>query len=227
MASLSENSSIRDFQDFVNEVYVLPNDRDFDLGEMLSNVQRFAMRGIKGIRQGNVEKTKTNLLISLSWFSSTMTRLHADIEDAVWQRFPYLCSYCGNIPCSCKRDAVQSRKKVPVDDAKKPKTIREFQQMFSKIYPVSTRCLETGGIHLAEELGELSEAIWNFRSERRDCDLEIVVKEVGDYFSTVFGVFNSLNIDLAKELTGLFYDNCHVCHKVPCECTYKFIRRFK
>lgn len=227
MASITENSSIKELQEFVNQIYLLPNDRDFELAEMLSNIQRFAMRGVKGIRQGNPEKAKINTMLSTTWFSSIMTRLHIDIEETVWNRFPSVCSYCGKIPCSCKIDAVQGRKKVIVDDSKKPKTMQGFQEMFEKIYPAKTRTLEIAGLHLSEELGELSESIWTFRSEKRGCDLDIVVKEAGDYFSTVFGVFNSLNSSLAKELSELFYDNCHVCHKAPCECTYQFIRRFK
>jgi len=227
MASFQENGNIRNFQEFVKEVYFLPNDRDYELSEMLNNIQRHAMRGIKGIRQGNLEKTKTNALISLSWFSSTMSRLHINVEDAVWQRFPYLCSYCGKTPCECKKNAMPGRKKVIIDESKRPKSMREFQEMFNKIYPASARTLEIAGLHLAEELGELSEAVWTFRGERRYCDLEIAVKEAADYYSTVMSVFNSLNVDAATELSKLFFNNCHVCHKTPCECPYRFVRRFK
>jgi len=227
MASVLENASIQDFQEFVNMVYVLPNDMDYELGEMLLNLQRSATRSIKGIRQGDSEKAKTNTLLSLSWFTSTMIRLHINVEEALWKRFPYLCSYCGKLPCSCKKEAVHKRRNVPVNDSKRPETIKEFQQMFNEIYPPSTRTLEIAGLHLAEELGELSQAIQVFRWGKSDSDFEIVAKEAADYLSTVFGVFNSLKADLGKELAKAFYDNCHACHKAPCECQYPFVKRFK
>ena len=89
MASVKENTTIKEYQNFVEEVYRLPNDRDFSLWDMISNVERFMMRGLKGIRKGDREKTKTNLLIAFSWFMSIMNQLHIDIEERVWRRFPY------------------------------------------------------------------------------------------------------------------------------------------
>ena len=100
MASVKQYTTIREYQNFVKEVYGLPNDRYFGVWDMISNVERFTMRGLKGIRKRNKEKTKINLLIAFSWFMSTMNRLHVDIENQVWERFPYLCSYCSSCPCS-------------------------------------------------------------------------------------------------------------------------------
>ncbi|MDO8647594.1 MAG: hypothetical protein Q7R70_04210 [Candidatus Diapherotrites archaeon] len=227
MANFPENGSIKEFQQFINEVYDLPNDRGFELAEMLANVHRFVTLGIKGIRQGNPEKAKLNFLRSLSWYTSMATRLHIDIEDALWQRFPYLCSYCGNISCTCKAESIPGRRKVDVIESKRPKTMHEFQEMFKRIYPPASRSLEIAGIHLAEEFGELSDAILAFRGERRNSDFETIMKETADYLSTVFGIFNSLNTDLAKELAKNFDNNCFACHKSPCECDYRLVLRFK
>jgi hypothetical protein len=32
---------------------------------------------------------------------------------------------------------------------------------------------------------------------------------------------------MAKELARIYYKNCHVCHKNPCECNFSFVARFK
>lgn len=227
MASINENSSPNELQEFINLVYFLPNDKNFELVEMLFNVQRAVNHGLKAIRQGNLEKTKTNIALSLSWFTSMMIRLHIDVEDAIWQRYPYLCCFCGNLPCTCAPNAVDAKKKIPVDNSKRPRAIKEFQEMFRRIYPPSVRNTEIAGVHLAEELGELTEALGKFRAEKNESDFENVKKEAGDYWANVFGVFNSLDAELAKELSKHFYENCHTCHKAPCECTYQFVRRYK
>lgn len=227
MAKVNQDTTIREFQNFVNDVYGLSNDRNFSMGDMLSNVERFMMRGLKGVRKKDYEKTKANLLISLSWFMSIMNRLHIDLENAVWKRFPYLCSYCASCPCVCKETKPDSRKDVIADESKRPVTMREFQNMFIKIYPSDKRTVEHAGIHLAEEFGEFSEAIMKYAGEHKEGLFENIVLESADIFSCIVGMFNSLSVDMAKELSDRFQDNCHICHKAPCICSFNSIANFK
>jgi NTP pyrophosphatase (non-canonical NTP hydrolase) len=227
MASIKPDTKINEYQNFIREVYGLPNDRYFTAWNMLSNMERFAMRGIKGIRKNDQEKTKINLLISLSWLTSLMNQLHINVENEVWRRFPYLCSYCALCPCACKEKKIVKRQAVFIDEKKRPKTLKDFQMMFEKIYPPETRSLEHAGIHLAEEIGEFSEAILAYRGGHREVDFKNITIEVADLFSCFIGVFNSWKIDLAKELSVMFPNNCHVCHKAPCKCSFVDIIEFK
>jgi NTP pyrophosphatase (non-canonical NTP hydrolase) len=227
MLRVKPNTTIKEYQQFVKEVYGLSNDRHFSLQDMLANVQRFMTRGLKGIRKKDAQKTKLNLIISLSWFMSTMNQLHIDIEEEVWKRFPYLCSYCGNCPCICKIQKVQTRQKVKVDHSKRPKTMEKFQEMFNDIYPASQRTLDHAGVHLAEEMGEIAESILNYRGNHGDGDFKNVVLECTDFVSCLIGVFNSLHINLAKEISSEFSKNCHVCKQAPCVCTFVDIMQFK
>lgn len=197
------------------------------MGNMLTQIQRFAMRGLKGIRKNDPEKIKINLLISFSWFVSLMNQLHIDVEKELWKRFPYLCSYCASCPCSCKEKKPEKRQKVAIDENKKPKTLSEFQIMFNKIYPSEKRSLEHAGVHLAEELGEFSEAILTYRGLHKDEDFEKILFETADLLSCFIGVFNSINVNLAEALSVLFSENCHVCRKSPCECSFLDIMGFK
>ncbi len=227
MASVKRNTTISEYQNFNKEVYSLSNARYFGLGDMVTNVQRFIMRGLKGIRKNNRDKIKINLLISLSWFMSTMNQLHIDIEKEIWKRFPYVCSYCGSCPCSCTEKEIENRQKVFGDEKKKPKTLEEFQNMFSKIYPSEKRSIEHKGIHLAEELGEFSEAILTYRGQHKDADFEKIAFEAADLFSCFMGVFNSIGTNVAEELSTMFSNNCHICKKAPCECNFLNIIEFK
>ena len=227
MASCFPDMSLKQFQEFNKQVYFSHNDKLFGSGEMIDNVQRFAMRGLKGIRKNDPEKAKKNFMISFSWCMSIINRLQINIEDELWARFPYVCSYCNSSPCACKAIKPDERLKVSIDESKRPKSMHDFQKMFEKIYPSSERTLEHAGIHFAEELGEFSEAFWVFGASKSDSDLNLLALEAADFFSCLFGVFNSLKLDLAEELSKRFYDNCHECHKAPCACTYEHIKTYK
>jgi NTP pyrophosphatase (non-canonical NTP hydrolase) len=99
--------------------------------------------------------------------------------------------------------------------------------MFEKVYPSSERNIEHAGIHLAEETGELSEAVLAYRGNHDDVDFESVKLEAADLLSCFMGVFNSLEVSVAKELSILFVENCHVCKKAPCECNFYEVVKYK
>ena len=227
MASVTLASSLKDYQDFVEQVYGPKNRREFSVDEMLTNIARFSMRGLKGIRKGDTKKIEANMLIALSWFMSLMNQLEIDIEDHVWNRFPYRCSYCGECPCACKAKKIQKRVQPTIDPALRPKTISGFQKMFGDIYPASARTLEHAGIHLAEEVGEVSEAVLRFRGLHGKKDFEKVPSEAADLFSCFIGVWNSAGLDCAAALAHDFGEGCHVCKKTPCVCEYDSIIEFK
>ncbi|HDZ54845.1 MAG TPA: hypothetical protein ENI19_00570 [Candidatus Nealsonbacteria bacterium] len=227
MASVTQHTTINEYQDFVQKVYRLPNDRFFSSWDMLTNIERFITRGLKGIRKEDRDKTKVNLLISFSWLMSMMNQFHIGLENEVWKRFPYLCSYCASCPCSCKKNKVGKRQKVFVDEEKRPKTLKDFQVMFSEIYPSETRTLEHVGIHLAEEIGEFAEAILAYRGGHKEEDFNNIPLEAADLFSCFMGVFNSIEESMAKELSIMFSNNCYMCKNAPCTCSFKTIAEFK
>jgi len=227
MASIKENATIAEYQKFVKDLYGVSNDRHFATSDMLANVERFLMRALKGIRKEDIEKTKFNIMISFSWFVSFMNQMHIEIEEETWKRFPYLCSYCGSCPCTCKEKKVENRQKVAIDESKRPKTLYDFQKMFEEIYPSASRTVEHAGIHLAEEMGELSETVLAYRSARNNVDFDNVKLEAADLMSCFFGILNSMKLDAAKEISLHFSDNCHECHKMPCECSFEKILTYK
>lgn len=227
MPSVKKETTITEYQDFVRKVYGLSNDRYFDAEGILTQIQRFAMRVLKGVRKNDQEKIKTNLIVSLSWYTSLLNQLHIKIEEEIWKRFPYFCSYCAACPCSCSKIKPEQRQKITADESKKPKTLAEFQTMFKKIYPPESRNLEHAGVHLAEEIGEFSEAILLYHGRHKDEDFENIILEAADLFSCYMGVFNSIKINIADELTEIFSENCHACKKSPCQCNFEQIMEFK
>ncbi|OGI87024.1 hypothetical protein A2995_00440 [Candidatus Nomurabacteria bacterium RIFCSPLOWO2_01_FULL_33_24] len=227
MLKFDENQSLSQFQDFVNKIYGLPDDRLYSIWDLLTQQQRFAMRALKGIRKGDKEKLKTNLLISFSWLMAIANRLHIDLEEEVWRRFPAMCSYCGSSSCFCKKIKPSERQKVKIDSSLKPQNLIQSQKMFSVIYPPEGRTLAEAGVHLAEEMGEVSEAIHNFLGQHIQKQFDEIKLEMADYVSCVMGIANSAEINVARELSKIFYENCHICHKLPCACNFNSVASIK
>ena len=227
MAKFSKNQSLADFQRLIESLYSLPDDRLYSIWDLLAQQQRFAMRALKGIRKGDVSKLKINLLISLSWLMAVGNRLHIEVEDEVWKRFPALCSYCGKKPCECKNTRLNKRKKVPMIDARKPRNLSGFQKMYREIYPSGERTLADAGIHFAEETGEVGESVHNYLGRHLEKQFNEIKLELADLVSCIFGIANSANIDVAYELEKIFLNGCHVCHRTPCACGFTKVASIK
>ncbi len=227
MTRFYREQSLKDLQKFTEDVYGVPDDRQYSLEDLLTHMQRFAMRALKGIRKGDNEKVTINLIISTLWVLAVANRLHIDLEEEVWNRFPMLCTYCGHKPCTCKKIKSPTRMKVKIDESLRPKTLFEIQKMFEAIYPAEGRTLVDAGIHFAEEVGEISEAIHNYLGQHLQKQFEEVKLEMADFISVAFPIANSMGIDLGKEFSDMFYDNCHVCHTLPCSCSYTAVALIK
>lgn len=227
MAHVYRDQSLQQFQELISTIYALPDDRLYSIFDLLTQMQRFTMRALKGIRKGNIEKLRTNLLISFAWIMAIANRMHVDVEDEVWKRFPALCSYCGFAPCQCKTIKMEKRAKIKIDSSRRPTAIKGFQELFRSIYPPEWRTLPDAGVHLAEETGEVSEAIHNFLGQHLQKRFDDVKFEIADYISCLFGVANSASIEVASGLEEIFKNGCHICHKVPCVCTFSEVAALK
>ncbi|MCH7597811.1 hypothetical protein IID27_02065 [Patescibacteria group bacterium] len=227
MASFRKNQTLNKFQTLIGEIYALTDDRTYSLWDLLTQQQRFTMRALKGIRKGNKKKLIKNLMISLSWLMAIANRFHITIEDEVWRRFPMCCSYCGKKPCECKQTKLSRRKKIRIKKFIKPRSLSGMQRIFNEIYPSKSRTLADAGVHWAEEMGEVSEAIHNYLGQHFEKQFDGIKHELADCTSCIFGVANSADINIAIELEKMFYKNCHVCHEAPCICTFTTVSQLR
>jgi len=224
---LPKNHSIPQFQNLIYELYASPDDRLFSIHDMVSNQIRFTMRAIKGIRKSDKVKLRKNLLIAFSWLAAIANRLHIDLDKVIWHRFPYLCSYCGQKPCVCKKNKIKERVKIIGRNAIKPGTMTGFQKMFTQIYPPASRTLTDAGVHLAEETGEVDETIHIYLGEHQNNQFLKIENEIADWISCMFGAANSAGINIGNELEKHYSNNCHACHNVPCTCNFSFVAKYK
>jgi len=226
MASFSKHQSLGEYQKAINSIYGVPDDRFFSIYDLVSQLGRFTMRALKGIRKGDREKLKNNLVITPSWMATLSSRVHIDMEESIIRRFPCVCSYCGKKPCTCKKIKLAKRAKAVRACPKTPASLAEFQKMFDEIYPSKERTLSDAGVHLAEETGEVNEAICNYLGAHKAKQFRDIEDEIADWVSCIFGIANSAKIDVATESAKYFKNNCHVCHHAPCTCNFTFINSF-
>jgi len=227
MHKFTRTQSLSEFQGFIRQVYSLLDDRMFSISDLVSQQERFTMRALKGVRKGDHDKIRYNLLTALSWVMTLANRLHIDTEKALLRRFPGRCSYCGNKPCNCKATKPTERAVLPPTAFSPPANLEELQAMIADIYPPQNRTLTDAAIHLAEETGEVSEAVHNFLGEHLDEQFTAIEDEISDYLSCLFGLANSAEINVALGLVELFPDGCHICHQAPCICSFSFVAKFK
>lgn len=218
-----KGQSLRALQEFTEKVYGIANDRLYSTSDCVTQLSRYTMRSLKGIRKHDRKKITYNLLVALPWALSLASRFHISVEEEVWKRFPNRCSYCGECPCVCKKNKLKKRKLHISHAGKSPASLAGFQQMFLAIYPPATRTLTDAGVHLAEETGEVAEAIANFFNRHEEEHFQAIRTELADYVSCVFGVANSAGFDMAAELTKLYRRGCHVCRRGPCVCTFETV----
>ncbi len=222
------NQSLPAFQDVIASVYGVPDDRLYSMWDLVSHQQRFAMRALKGMRKKDAGKLKSNLLISFAWLMAVANRLRIDLEEEIWARFPNSCSYCAKRPCACRSLHLKRRRTPSTMQAKdRPKTLAGYQRMFAAIYPTEKRTLAEAGVHLAEEVGEINEALHSYLGQHQPKQFQAIGEELADFASCLFGVANSADIDVAGGLAAMFKNNCHVCHKVPCTCSFGFVASLK
>ncbi len=99
--------------------------------------------------------------------------------------------------------------------------------MFALVYPASRRTLAEAGMHMAEEFGEVAEALIIYLGQHQDKQFEAVKHEIADAISCIFSVANSAKIDIAKGLEKTFKKNCHMCGEIPCVCTFDVIAKVR
>ena len=156
------------------------------------------------------------------------------VEQMIWDKFPAKCAYCHKQPHDpdiCLHEKAKSGgPNWPVlaalgEQGARPLRIGAWQQMFSRIYPAQqTEEFGPSFARLAEELGELAEAIRVFRSEPG-----YILSEASDVFAWLMHIQNisdtKANVKpsergaaLETALARLYPGGCAECRSMTCTC---------
>ncbi len=218
MSSVSlSNFSVNGFQKLNKKIYGKVNRRHYSKPQMVSRMHRYVTRVLKAARRGNHTNIPYCLSMAFSWTCALANELDINLELETWRRFPGICSHCMCGPCACG-EADPPRSPQAVRDTS-PQNLRDFQAMFAQIYPKNI--LKDEAIHLAEELGEVDEAVEHFMGTNAAEMFGDIVPELADTFAHICGVANCVDITLAFEMESNFPDGCcHGCRKPECICGY-------
>jgi NTP pyrophosphatase (non-canonical NTP hydrolase) len=214
---LGPNSSLKCFQERNDALYRIPNDRYYSAEKIFMRLHRHITHILKAVRKNRYMHIEYNLCMAFSWALAMFNRYHIDLATEMWRRFPGRCPYCWTAPCGCKERRRKRRKFSGRPNVAVPVSIRAWQKMFAKIYP---NVVLESAIHLAEEAGEVNEALQVYMVECDDASFRRVIEELVDVVTHIFGVANCMKLDLAHWISGYFSGGCPRCRKAPCDCGF-------
>lgn len=210
------HSNIADLQKTNHDIYGLVNDRNYPTEHLLACLHRHVTQVLKAVRKNKLEDLSYHLCMAVSYSCAIANRLHVDLEDQIWNCFPGYCPYCNECPCVCRERAIErSKREVPLRS--RPTSIGGWQTMFADIYQNK---LQDSAMHLAEEMGELAEALRNYQATHSSLWFEKITEELVDLVTNIFAVANCTYINLELELVKYFSHGCPKCSQVPCYCGY-------
>ena len=171
---------------------------------------------------------------ALGWYFPLLAKLRVrSVEQLVFRKFPNVCPYCRRQPHQdliCKQvkgtektlnhqDVVSAFK---ANWSSRPKTLGEWQKMFSLIYPRTISDAGRSSLGLMEELGEFAEAI-----RVSDVHPQYFFGEAADIFSYIMGLANEHEMREAQEERSFSFDEeflrrypglCTQCGSRVCVC---------
>jgi pyrimidine deaminase RibD-like protein/NTP pyrophosphatase (non-canonical NTP hydrolase) len=178
---------------------------------------------------------ETYIVKALAWWLALCGKLGIkSVEDMLWDKFPAVCPYCQeprhNPDVCMERKAASGgppwAQLATLGASKsRPKRLREWQLMYSAIYPAQqTEEYGPSFARLTEELGELAEAVRVFRAEPG-----YLLSEAADVFAWLMHIQNIVDsrnqVPSAKRGDALelafakaYPDSCVACGKRQCAC---------
>ncbi len=214
---INSSSSLSEFQENNNMIYLVTNDRNYSIEKMFARLHRHITHVLKAVRKEKYDNIMYHLCMAFSWALAIFNRFHINLADDMWSRFPGLCPYCLGAPCCCKQRPKERQKITGSSRGEQPILLRDWQKMFAEIYP---NVVLVSAIHLAEEAGEVDEALHAHSATHKEDWFWKAVEELVDAITNIFGVANCLNLDLAIGMAEYFSGGCPKCHNFPCECGY-------
>jgi NTP pyrophosphatase (non-canonical NTP hydrolase) len=212
---IRNNYSLAEFQKMNGRIYLLVNDRCYESTEMFSRLHHHITQVLKAVRKEKYDTIEYQLCMAFSWSLALANRFHINLEEEMWERFPGHCPYCLQAPCACKDRAKNRQKTIGKPLGKRPASLFGCQRMFAKIYP---NAVINSAIHLAEEAGEVNEAIRNYMATHETEWFGKIALELVDAITHIFSVASCLKLNLAASMVGYFSKGCPGCNKLPCSC---------
>lgn len=216
--------TVRGFQTMFQEIYgarnaAVSNER------LIAKVSEQAARVLKITCRDERTATPGALARLYAWTNAAANRLAIDLQDALWTKYPGICSYClRQAQCMCGVGHTEipkaefRREYVRISRAnragREPHTLPDHQALHRRLYQWhATRTLPIfPAAHIVEETMEVSEAFWQKNFEHMG-------EELADVVAWSFTLANRLDINFTDVLKKQFPNACAWCRVNPCRCT--------
>ena len=191
-------------------------------------------------KKSDYDKAREFLPKMFAWGVALLKVVHPnenDLEQVILRKFPGVCPYCGESPCTCwnKEKPTLDNERVRNDYYRNAKSIRrsvnDFQLMFENIYGSTWddfninhkedhEKIRTPFTRMVEELSEIAEAI-----RFNHLYPENFENELADFFAWWFCIVSCF--PKAEGSKGLLAENilwqaypgfCPYCELIPCFC---------
>ncbi|MDP2598988.1 MAG: hypothetical protein Q8P49_04105 [Candidatus Liptonbacteria bacterium] len=155
-----------------------------------------------------------------SWWFLTGTKLDIDLQEALWAKYPGICTWClrsDSCLCGVEHPGISNREEIVLarrrERTEEPKTLKEHQELQRRLYGKQGEQVHPIRLaaHVSEEVGELSR-------EFRYCNFEGVCDEIPDIASWLFAVANRCGFGVAEIISRMYPDKCTTCGNAVCNC---------
>lgn len=216
--------SLQEWQSMFRAIYKEHDDRLYETSSLLLRVVEEMSEMAEALRKDDLPELIKNIPEVFCWLMALYDRLNINIEEALWRKYPGICPYCfREEKCLCitedskpKYNFQDSRYNCFRRDRKRmPKSLREWQSMFKRIYGNINRLESKKRLwfHFMEEIGEISKALRHGNKEELEA-------ECADALAWLLPFCTKLELDIDELVWKRFPWECDVCHKQKCECEY-------
>ncbi|NJE84257.1 nucleotide pyrophosphohydrolase [Thermococcus sp. CX2] len=92
---------LREFQEMIREIYFHKDSKRGVDKTFLWFVEEIGELA-EAIRKNDMEAMEEEFADVLAWLSSLANLVGIDLEEAAKKKYPGVCPYCGNSPCTCE-----------------------------------------------------------------------------------------------------------------------------
>lgn len=93
---------VREFQDLMGDLYLEKDSRRGKKATLLWLVEEVGELS-EALRKDDKEGLKEEMADVVAWVSSLANLCDINLEDALAEKYPGRCRYCGSIPCRCAK----------------------------------------------------------------------------------------------------------------------------
>ncbi len=213
---------LRDYQKMFDHIYGTVNRKRYSDADMILRLIEEIAEAMELSRKDARQKFAIQLPRIFSWLNGVANRFNVDLQDALWEKYPGVCSYClRNKDCICgtehpvipqKEEFLRRYRREYVGRA--PFSLREHQELHARLYKWQNAriLLQQVAAHLAEEAGEISR-------EFRHKNLSQLRLELADVASWIFALATRLELTPFDDFVWHQYPyECERCHHSTCSC---------